>query len=334
MNSGYNTYLESAPFGGKFREQEFGNEYELLPEFEVAIPPQFITKERPFNPRDPRSLAEHIEVRDEILKKTNFIKKDSFEFKENYIDNWINIQVMTEDSTPQNDFFKIFFSNGKSRKFNLREVPTTYTPSQRYIRQARLFYRPQYYVKKTDGLIYPYFDGKLMFDFKNTPSLLLWRTKIEVLREIFTLQETIAAFANLIAASAQIHDFSVMMTSIPRNAKYNFKPRNSKVNTGKMEQHSYMTHQRGGRLSKDVGTGRPTASLLNQKYSNKLNYPEVYIKAIREVNAGNGKLDRNGDMRVIIFMKENTGWVNNQPVESLEVIFSDRGWHFYPQQNR
>lgn len=323
MNNIYYNHFENM----SFEEASKDNEFELLPEFEVKIPPQFVAPEKPFNPRDPNN----VEIRDEILKKTRLIKKDSFEFRENYIDNFDRIQVMTEDSTPEKDFFKIFFSNGKSRKFSLKEVPTSYLPSQRYIRQSRLFYRPDYYVKKSDGLIYPYFDGKLIYDFRNTPLLLLWRTKIEVLREIFVLQETIAAFANIISAHGQMHDFSMVIRTVPKPTRYNFNPRNPKVNIGKMQQHSYMTYQRGVRLGKDTGAARPTGSLLNQKYSNLSLFDTVYLKAIREINSGNGKLDRNGDLRVILFMNENTGWVNNKSVQYLEVIFSNKGWHFYPQ---
>ena len=37
MNNSYTSYLPRTPFGGKFQEQEFGNEYELLPELEMVV---------------------------------------------------------------------------------------------------------------------------------------------------------------------------------------------------------------------------------------------------------------------------------------------------------
>lgn len=302
-----------------------------MPEFEVSIPPQFVPREKPFNPRDPQFSSDYIEVRDETERRTRFIQRTSLEFRENFIDYFDTIQVITEDSTPQNDFFRIYFANGKSRKFNLKEILPSYIPNLKYGRSVRLFFRPDYYVKQKDGLIYPYWNGKPLYDFKSTPWLVFWRTKIEVLREIFLYQEAIASFAGLISASAGMIALSNSVINAPAQRGYSFTPRNSKVNLEKMQHHTYMEEQRINRLGKDLRTGRPTASLLSAKYSQRIYYPEVYLKALASINAGKGKLDRNGDMRVILFMGEHTGWVNNRPVQSLEVIFSDKGWHFYPQ---
>lgn len=113
---------------------------------------------------------------------------------------------------------------------------------------------------------------------------------------------------------------------------------NAPIKASKQLQHTLASVQHPERIDrlvkeiiKGLPSGQPPASLLSAKYSNSAIHSVVKQLAIAELRAGKGQPLQKGGFKVLLDMKEKTGWVNEKPVEKLMVVFSQGGqWHYYP----
>lgn len=161
-------------------------------EFEkTAAPP----KQRLKNANDMVSLKDLADGR------TKKIDITSRAFQDNFIDNFVRFQVMTPDSSVANWYFKLFFANGKEKKFHIRDVPLVFNPpkAQAYV-TVRTYTRPDGYLRDKDGLIYPLLNGKIKYSTRRgfTPKLAAVRMLVDMRRNAFQVMEVTATFGKII----------------------------------------------------------------------------------------------------------------------------------------
>lgn len=128
---------------------------------------------------------------------------NSKEFKDNYIDNFVRYQVMTPDSNDKNFYFRIYFANGKERKFNVNEVPIVYNPPKiQGYRTVRINIKPDGYLRDKTGLLFPVSNGKIHYSTapRFTPKLAALRLLVEWRRKALKVMEVGAIFAKIVAA--------------------------------------------------------------------------------------------------------------------------------------
>lgn len=134
---------------------------------------------------------------------------NSKEFRENYIDNFVKYQVMTPDSTNQNYYFRIYFANGKERKFNVNEVPIVYNPPKvTGYRTVRINIKPDGYLRDKDGLLFPVSNGKIHYSTapRFTPKLAALRLLVEWRKNALKVMEVGAMFAKIVSAVSGLGD--------------------------------------------------------------------------------------------------------------------------------
>jgi hypothetical protein len=128
---------------------------------------------------------------------------NSKEFRENYIDNFVRFQVMTPDSTNTSYFFRVYFANGKEKKFNVNDVPIVYNPPQvaGHI-TVRTYTRPDGYLRDKDGLLYPLLNGKIKWSTRYgfTPKLAGVRLLVDMRQKAFRVMEVAGIFGKIISA--------------------------------------------------------------------------------------------------------------------------------------
>jgi len=133
------------------------------------------------------------------------IDPTSKDFADNYIDNFTSFQMRTPDSDSKNHYFKIFFANGKSRKFNLNDIPAQLPP--KFESNGVTYYnvyigarKPDGYTRDSTGLIYPTVNGRIQFNTRFTPNLINTKTKIVIYQQYLLLMQLGAGFANIIGS--------------------------------------------------------------------------------------------------------------------------------------
>ena len=128
---------------------------------------------------------------------------DSREFTSNYIDNFVRYQVMTPDSTDNNYFFRIYFANGKEKKFNVNDVPVVYNPPRAPgYTTVRILVAPDGFLRDKNGLIFPLRNGKVYYSTSRrfTPKLAAVRMLVDMRRQAMKVMEVGAAFAKIISS--------------------------------------------------------------------------------------------------------------------------------------
>lgn len=180
------------------------NEFELLPELETALNEEYQTfynsealVKQPFYRQYQRNYEEPIQH--------ETFDVSSKDFQENYIDNFVQFQMMTPDSTPGNHFFKIFFANGKEKKFNINDIPAHIPAKQTF--NGMTLYRayigpsePEGYGRDDIGLIYPVQDGSMTLrNERFIPNLVNTKTKIVIYQGYLKLMQITAAFASIVS---------------------------------------------------------------------------------------------------------------------------------------
>jgi hypothetical protein len=134
---------------------------------------------------------------------------NSKEFRENYIDNFVRFQVMTPDSTNTNYFFRIYFANGKEKKFNVNDVPIVYNPPKvaGHI-TVRTYNRPDGYLRDKDGLLYPLLNGKIKWSTRYgfTRKLAGVRLLVDMRQKAFRVMEVAGIFGKIISTVSGLGD--------------------------------------------------------------------------------------------------------------------------------
>jgi hypothetical protein len=106
------------------------------------------------------------------------------------------------------------YKNGTSEYFMLDDVPNFY-----YGHTSRILREPTY-LKRTNGLVYPIFQGRIYFHEMLTPNMLAYKNglkyQIKELQDLFTLLQTAGAFASIIGAYGVVQGFKSSLQGFRR----------------------------------------------------------------------------------------------------------------------